>query len=253
MKFLAYCLFFLCLSQAYADLKVEDFSGLPYIKRDFEQLYLGKGAVIKNQDLVFSNQGKLVLSNDLWNLTLGMDSKVKWQRMGKVFHLTIMQGSAVLKKVSDRKVYLQLNTPSSSSTGEVADLFVHVNEMTTKVWMNQGELDFKLNSVTLKEKVGTGQLLEYRSGDTMIHKINVSDDLLQKIEKDILARNPKLSVSHSAVDIDRVKSMAQSNLRRKENRTYYRHQRAELVQSIQEAVLEDGAFIFSIPVSPPPK
>jgi hypothetical protein len=185
----------LCLFSSFhifADLKVEDFSGLPFIKRDFQQLYLGKGALIKNQDLIFSNQGKLVLSNDLWNLTLGTDSKVKWKREGKVFHLTILQGSAVLKKLSERKVYLQLNTPSSSSTGEIDDFFVHVDEMTTKVWMNQGELDFELKNVVLKEKVGSGQLLEYRSGDTMIHKVNVSDEILGKLEKYLIYKKPKL-------------------------------------------------------------
>ena len=191
MKLTVIAFAFLYFFQVFGDLKVEDFSGLPFIKRDFEQLYLGKGAIIKNQDIIYSNQGKLVLSNDLWNLTLGVDSKIRWRREGKVFHLSIMQGTAILKKVSDRKVYLQLNTPNSNSTGEITNFLVHVNEMTTKVWLNQGELDFNLKSVSLKQKVESGQLLEYRNGDTMIHKVNVSDEVLGKIEKDLVSQNPK--------------------------------------------------------------
>lgn len=251
IKIVISCFLIFC-SQLLADLTVKELSGLAFVRRDFEQLYLGKGAIIQNQDLVFSNNGKLILENDLWNLTLGIDSKVKWRREGKVFHLTVLQGSAVLKKLSDRKVYVQLNTPNSSSTGEINDFFVHVNEMTTKVWMNEGDLDFKLNSVILKEKVKSGQLLEYRNGDTMIHKVSVNDEVLGKLEKDVLSSDPKLSTEHSAVNEAEVGRIALSNARRKENRSYYRTQRAELIQSIQEAVLLDGAFTFSIP-TPPPK
>ena len=203
--------------------------------------------------MIYSNDGKLVLSSDLWQLTIGVNSKVNWKKKGKLFHLTIFKGSAILEKVSERKAYLQLNTPNSSSTGEIDNFFIHVSEMSTKIWMTKGELDFKLKSVSFQESVASGELLEYRSGDTAIHKIKVDENLLTELQDKVLEHDSDDIQNQTAVDEEKLALVAKIKAHRKENRFYNRTQRNQVIQSIQEAVLLDSGFIFSIPLSPPPR
>jgi len=241
----------------HADLVVENFEGLPFIRRDFEQLYLGLNAKVKSDDIVFSNKGKLVLKNDLWQITLGQNSKVKWSNEGKVWQLNVMQGTAMLSKLSDRKAYLQLKTPQSLSSGEIQNLLVYVNQDQTKLWLSEGELnihsDEASKSKMVKSKLSNGEFLEYRSNDTVMYKVTVSDQLLDEIEASVLNDQIEALDGQTAIAAGLLAKKRLDNQHRKASQNYSREQRSELIQSIQEAVLEDGAFSFSIPVSPPPK
>jgi len=248
------CLFSFSLS---GDLKVKKFTGLPFIKRDFEQLYLGKNAGIQVNDVIHSNGGTLFLSSDLWELTLGKNSRAKWRNEGKVWSLDLMEGSAVVKKVSARKAFLELKTPQLQSKGEIQEVLIYTNLELSKLWLSKGEMKFQsyhehLKLPGLTKKIAESTLLEYHKGSTVVHTRSVNNDILDQFELELLENKHESLKDHSAINHEKMNLIARSIKRRKENRNYFRGQRSELIESIYEAVLEDTSFTFSFPISPPP-
>ena len=241
-----------------ADLKVESYTGLPFIKRDFEQFYLGKGAIVEENDILETNGGSLQLSSDLWSLTLGINTKAKWRQDGKVLNIQLIKGSAMLKKVSARKAYVQFQTPQALSKGEIESVLVQSDNDSTKIWLNEGKLDFQsydghLKAGILKDNIQSATLFEYQTGSTRTHKVAVNREILSYYSKKLSEGNDNVLKNESAIDQKALEKSIIAVEQRQQIRSYIRAQRSELIESIYEAVLEDASFSFSIPIVPPPR